>query len=406
MPNATDFVIHWDTTATGTGTIAAPRAYLRSIEEDEYLADLDVALGLAKTRTKKDGVLAFVQTIGEAFVKKSFQKDKAEAHVAVEFENEANNPVDLDNLPAGWAFHNEGSLRNYGAEFVMRAPLPIAATKREVELLCKAYKDVQWSNSIRTSIHVHFDVTRYRFRDIVNFAAVYWILEDYLSDFAGQHRKGNLFCLRAKDADYLVSAMAEAVSKRNFVSMNAVDNSYRYASVNLAALKKFGSFEFRLMRGTSSAYEINLWLDVLERIRQFALKFKTPLALRNYFLNDVSAEAFPSVVLGELDKEILKYRVSKVDIQEQIRDGFLRVEQMLLVGKDWDFSAEIKDIVDRQKKAEAEAAEAAELRARLEATIMRPFSRARTPEETLPDNQQDQYRNGMQVLSNIATGDI
>lgn len=355
---------------------------IRRAEPEDELPEFDEE---EEVRMARPGgsVLDFDTTIGKHFKKSCIQEKKEEAVVGIEFENESVKEFSLP-VPEGWRQHTEGSLRYYGVEFVLNPPQRLETAKKSVEELAEAAKaaKVKWTDSIRTSVHVHFDVTRYKVQDVINFAAVYWILEDFLSDFAGEHRKQNLFCLRAKDARYQVSEWTAAIFDKSPLRLRSLDNNLRYGSVNLAALSKFGSFEFRMMRGTSKVNEIHLWLDTLEAIRQFALKFNTPLALRNYFLKEVNAGDFPRAVLGDrLFSTLNSYRKDKTPLEESVREGFLNVESLLLSGGDWDFSKEIEEAKDIEKKrleeekvkkqAEREAFERAQ---RLATSIYRSIS--------------------------------
>jgi hypothetical protein len=81
------------------------------------------------------------------------------------------------------------------------------------------------------------------------------------------------------------------------------------------------------------------------------LKFNTPLALRNYFLKEVNAGDFPRAVLGDrLFSTLNSYRKDKTPLEESVREGFLNVESLLLSGGDWDFSKEIEEARDVEKK--------------------------------------------------------
>lgn len=352
MPNQHTWIT-CNTTNRAQWYVGAP---VRAVPEELNEEELRTVLYEFNTITERGtmDVLDFDKTVGEVYGKSGFQKDTSAAFVGIEWENESINPLMLPDIVTGWQFHNEGSLRYHGCEFVLNPPRKLEESKAYVKQLFDSIADNVWTDSIRTSVHVHFDVTKYKIKDIICFGAVYWILEDVLSDFAGEHRKSNLFCLRAKDTEYLLTDLASSVSQKKPFSLHTTENNYRYASINLAAMKKFGSFEFRMMRGTSNQEDIFLWLDCLESIRQFALRFETPKDLRKYFLEDVSAGSFPSIVLGDNFKKIEKYISTAEPIEERVREGFLRVERLLLSGDDWDYTKEIekykKKLEEKQQK--------------------------------------------------------
>src|SRR3546814_18812942 len=84
---------------------------------------------------------------------------------------------------------------------------------------------------------------------LYSFMTVYLILENVLVGWCGHSRCGNLFCLRASDAEWLLTSIRAAAEGRTFKHSLHSDN-LRYASMNVKALGDYGSLEFRAMRGT------------------------------------------------------------------------------------------------------------------------------------------------------------
>lgn len=287
----------------------------------------------------------FYETVGNWFGKAGFQKDKQEDVIGLELENETEVSFNMEPI-SGWDFHTEGSLRNFGFEWVQKNPASIKQTKIWLDHLLttmdKLKGSIPYSNSIRTSTHVHFDVTRYTFLDLVNFCTVYWILEEFLSHFCGQSRKGNLFCLRSKDATICQTFLSKAIRDRAPFQFHMFGNDYRYSGLNLASVKKFGSLEFRMMRGTGDKQLILDWVNILNSIRLFSLQFKTPLEVKDYFLNNVSAEELPGVIFPpDLLEKLLLSRKSDTTLAEEIRNGFVSTFQVFTSHKTFDFTEEI-----------------------------------------------------------------
>lgn len=321
-----------------------PFVEIEGEDEEPFLDDAPVIL----TRTKSmPSVLTYTQPVYEIFGKKPFQKDKSEAVIGLELENESIEPVDFPQV-TNWRYHNEGSLRYWGMEYVLTPPLPIDKALINTQILLKSLSKINLTNSHRTSVHVHFDVTHYTFPDIANFAATYWLVEDILADFAGNHRKNNLFCLRMKDAKHIINSLVNCVQKKTFYNDLAFNENQRYGSINLNAVQKFGSLEFRMMRGTDKYDDIATWVEALNRVRLFALKFATPKELRNFFLKEISAEDLPEAIFGNITKKLTD--TSREIQAETIRENFLFLEPLLLSGKDWDYTKEIAAEKERVKK--------------------------------------------------------
>ena len=296
-------------------------------------------------------------------------KSKEEGVVGLEFENEMiteSGPYsDFPGWPAinRWKYHSENSLRYYGFEHVSR-PLKITEYKDTVNYLFTELLDIlnsnikkpvtslPFTNSIRTSVHVHFDVGQYNTIDLMNFVSLYWILEPYLQHFCGKWRQGNLFCLRLKDTTYTKILLADSLfSRKNIFSNPITLENNRYGSINFNSLVKFGTIEFRMMRGVSTPEDAFIWVDALEKIRQFALQFRTTNDLRNFFLNGCSADEIPKLVLGPtLSKIYDKHFPNHLLKQNEIRDGWLSVSPILSVNTNWTE----KQIETARKKEQAQ----------------------------------------------------
>ncbi len=108
----------------------------------------------------------------------------------------------------------------------------------------------------------------------MNFASLYLIFEDILVKFCGESREGNFFCLRMKDAEYLLVGLLECMIRGDFNSV--IGGEYRYASLNMNALRKFGSLEFRGMRSPEDFMDIETWTNILLKLKDAAQEFETP----------------------------------------------------------------------------------------------------------------------------------
>lgn len=271
-------------------------------------------------------------------------------------------------------------------EYVLSPPRDKETAYKLTEKLLEQFADckIKLTNSRRTSVHVHFDVTKYKIADLLCFASLYWLLEDILAEYAGETRKDNLFCVRAKTSKYAPMSIAQGITKRTPFKTAMFGEGMRYSSLNLAAVTKFGSIESRLMRGSSDVNEIRNWVEMLDRIRLYALKFPNPYVLRKHLL-DTSFEELPKAIFDGLKVSYPE------DYADGMREAFIWIEPLLIAEKKWDFTDEIKKHRERQE-AKAKALEE-ELRAqeetrrrRAEAVnrVYRQFSSPDTTDE-LPD---------------------
>jgi hypothetical protein len=194
--------------------------------------------------------------------------------VGIEFECEGtlyawNSPL--------WQVKQDHSLRN-GYEWVTRLPISIERLPETLDEFF-SYADQYnclFNDSIRTSIHVHVNASRYKLYQIYNILTAYYLIEPLLVKYSGPLREGNLFCLRMQDADFTVQCLIQGLQNLNH--FGAVNNdNFKYAALNLSALANYGSLEFRSMRGDyhSKAF-IQGWIDALFHLCQMAAALPNP----------------------------------------------------------------------------------------------------------------------------------
>ena len=266
--------------------------------------------------------------------------DKLSNLIGIEIENEFKQEPNFKSLN-DWKVSSDSSLRYYGIEFVSR-PLYEKNYKQAVTNLSKYVegKDHTPTNSIRTSVHVHLDVSQLSFIEVLTFACIYWTLEEVLSSYAGDHRKGNLFCLRLKDALGQAYFLQRILDEYNVTTNAGLTNDFRYGSLNFSAIRKFGTIENRLMRGTFDVDTITTWVDSLLKIKEFSLKFKHPGEFRKYFIEDISADRLPEAVFGSsLSSSLLKS--FKGDLAKTIRECFTAADEIMGYC-DYDFESVLK----------------------------------------------------------------
>lgn len=292
--------------------------------------------------------------------------DKQESVVGIELENEILpenlcknlNENGFPNYVHNWKFHSEGSLRHVGFEFVSK-PLRKGSIANSItgffSKLRSAFESdkLKFTNSLRTSVHVHVEVLHMNTLEIVNFATLYWLMEPFLQHFCGSHRQGNLFCIRLKDSAWMKMQLASMLKKGKSINgQNFCSETYRYSSVNFASMAKFGTIEFRMMRGVSHERPMLLWVETLLKLKDFALQFTNPLELRDWFLNKVDAKDVPKVIFGEVLADKLTNYIpedSALTTEDLVREGYLSVLQI--------FTAQNEYGEDRKKKEEAERRE-------------------------------------------------
>lgn len=216
-----------------------------------------------------------------------------------------------------WRVDHDGSLKNIGYECVLRKPCKIFDVDENISLikhfLIKNNSEVQ--PTIRAGVHIHLNVQDLTFEEVLNLSILYYILENPIVKFCGENRVGNLFCLRARDAEYVIEVLNKFISNLNPQYLNS--DSIRYAALNFTSLHKYGSLEFRSMETRKDLSGIKEFAEIVLRLKEKAKE--VPL---KEILDKVSF-AGPSIwaeeMLGEKYFKLLKYDNMEDDIMDDMR---------------------------------------------------------------------------------------
>ena len=233
----------------------------------------EVASKYSKIWVKVTDLLKFENPIFSVFNKKGFQETPEEDVIGIEFENE------LENFPREHAGHksftisSDNSLRNIGVEYVLRVPSSIDIVKNASKELLSEFIKLKPNNSTRASTHIHFDVTKMNYVQVMLFSVSYFFIEEILSMYAGDSRQNNLFCQRLVDSRQIGNCLQQELLNRKPYSTMLFNDSFRYAALNLSSINKFGSLEFRMFPSVSDTEKLNVWIDALNNIRLASLRF-------------------------------------------------------------------------------------------------------------------------------------
>lgn len=189
----------------------------------------------------------------------------------------------LPGQPASyWQLAQDGSLRGESGEYVLIKPAARDNVAKYLNYLDKQFKkhETKLNMSPRTSVHVHINMNKQTLVDCYTYIILYLIFEDLLVDYAGPNRVGNLFCLRARDAEMLIDELTKYVRTKNWAPDPA---QLRYTSVNICAIQKFNSVEFRALRGTMDQDVINEWVEILLALKDAALTYHNPQEIMQDF---------------------------------------------------------------------------------------------------------------------------
>jgi hypothetical protein len=211
-------------------------------------------------------------------------KGKVFGDIGLEIECEGNKFYKSGSkLEPYWSYHDDHSLRGEdNAEYVLSNPILFDAVPEALKSLWKIFKDfgTELDESNRTSVHVHLNVGLWNVNRLASFTAMWFALEEILSEWAGDHRVGNLFCLRAKDAPNIIQTLKRFIRNDGDVTLH---EGLHYAGLNSQALVKFGSLENRYLRGATDPQLILDWVAINRRLYEFSEQFPDPREVCNSF---------------------------------------------------------------------------------------------------------------------------
>ena len=239
--------------------------------------------------------------------------------------------VEGDNLPnrlENWRCTQDGSLRGNSIEYVLRTPMTYKGVVGALAELKGQYKETgaRVRQSVRAGVHVHINVQDLGIVGLYNFVTLCILFEEVLAKFCGKSRVGNLFCLRTKDAGYLLKVLQDVAQTGNLNLF--YDDSIRYAFFNMKAVIEHGSLEFRAMRSTTDFGDIKNWIKILMRLKEASQEFKNPEEIIQGF-SDGDSEDFRRAILQDY-YDLLDFK----DSEELIFNG-MRNAQDIAYSANW-----------------------------------------------------------------------
>lgn len=248
--------------------------------------------------------------------------------IGIEIELEGSSfPTKLEKY---WQAKPDGSLRGVSIEYILTKPLSRSTYAKALKYLTNEQEErgTTLKNTGNAGIHIHINVQEMSMVQVYNFICLYLIYEDILMSFCGESREGNFFCLRSKDAEYLLKVLIESAKEEHWGNFRG--GNLRYASINVGALSKFGSLEFRGMRSPTDNDTIILWVETLLKLKDAAKRYKTPKHVIEAFSIE-GQEYFTKNIFGIFSKKIFK----DYNWGEQLIEGMWRAQDVAYC-RDWE----------------------------------------------------------------------
>lgn len=275
---------------------------------------------------------------------------KIEGDVGIEVEVESFNAFKNYALD-GWEMKMEGSLRNHGAEFVTMGPIPLKEVKPQLDVLFEAFKLEKQKlilPNLRTSTHMHINVTDLTLTQYYNMMTYYWLVEGVIMPYCGPDRQDNLHCYQLSNAEALVDFVKNELKHPDSLFAWFDTDKIRYAGQNINCTKKFGSIEYRGMRGTTEVDVLNNWATSLVNMRDNTKDlFKTPAHVVDMFYRSNYID-FLECVFGKDMTKVFIQHCGPV-WQECLDNNAALVSEYAYIIEDWEaFESKFKK--KRRKK--------------------------------------------------------
>lgn len=217
-----------------------------------------------------------------------------------------------------WRKVSDGSLRGdddlgiNAFEYVLKLPCSASRVPEKLEEIARYLAEPDGPCLVlsnRCGVHVHINCQKMNQEQVIKYIILYLILENVLLHYCGEDREGNMFCLRTKDAGYLLHSLINGQSLRKISSQDI-----RYSSINMCSLRKFGSLEFRALPTPSNLKDISKWVNILLAIRLASSKYEN-LSDMVTDVSSIGPIGFGKKVLPR-HTELFKYEGAEQDLME------------------------------------------------------------------------------------------
>lgn len=235
-----------------------------------------------------------------------------------------------------WTVTEDHSLRGDEKwEYVLKKPLNFEVVPEALDQLWEMFKDKGsvFDDSNRTSVHVHLNCQEFYLNRLAAFCGIYFALEDALTHWCGDHRVGNLFCLRGQDAPAIVTQIKKFIRSDG---QHNIHEMLHYSGLNANALKKYGSLEVRTLRFSPDVQVIKDWVNILKRIYDISAEFSDPREVCTMLSGGGGAVVFFEEILGPMASIV---RAGIPFTEDQLRDSVyngIRMSQDICYCRDWD----------------------------------------------------------------------
>lgn len=170
-----------------------------------------------------------------------------------------------------WAEHEDGSLRN-GVEYTLNQAMMGNNLREAINYFYDNF--TKFTASPRTSIHVHVNMRQDNetVEGLRNMVVLYYMYEDAFFRIADENRKWSSYCNAFEDnppamLEAIVNPDLDLVSLQETLHQSARTNVNRYYGLNLNALAKYGTIEFRHFPLVDTRERLIDWVKLIMELK-------------------------------------------------------------------------------------------------------------------------------------------
>lgn len=200
--------------------------------------------------------------------------------IGIEIELEGQSKAQLQNHINGgnqfWVTHQDNSLRN-GIELVLAQPMMGQTLRDAISYFFRTF--TKYTATPRTSIHVHINMLQPNetIEALQNMVVLYYMFEEAFFAIADENRKWNGYCNAFEDTPpaVLEAVMQYADDEKMLglkLQQSAQHNNNRYYALNLNALTRFGTLEFRHLPLFHEEQRLVDWIKLIMELKAAALR--------------------------------------------------------------------------------------------------------------------------------------
>lgn len=226
--------------------------------------------------------------------------------VEIEVERSPSGTVLPHDTPYGWTAKSDGSLRN-GVEYVLASPLK---GKLLADAISAMYENgTTFVRQPTSSTHIHLDMTEEDTEEStlqVIFLLAY-ILEDGIFGMADPARE---YCGFTNKLSTAPDKLLRAILGDEFKTGTRLDlgkAGSRYYGLNVQALSKYGSLEFRYFPTAATKDELVGWINLVQSFKKAGIELKSIDAVADFFTSSSSYQQFLQQYFPQWSDTFLKF---------------------------------------------------------------------------------------------------